>query len=211
MPHKNLQSALVGARQTLDTAKFGLEDFLRGDSPERRDAGLANAITWGRTVSQSLQNLKTFVNRDEFARWYAPWQAKLQTDEGFQYIYDLRNQVLKEGFLIGLRSAEMTISMNTKDLKPILDHPPPGANGFFVGDLHGGSGWEIKSADGSKSRYYVQLPDTVKLTFETKFSEPTAGTHKPAPSEPIDRLLSRYISLLNEMVQSAQKTFNGSG
>jgi hypothetical protein len=208
MPHSSLEEALKGATDTLRMAQVALEDFRYGTTQSRRTAGLMNTIVWARNVTQSLHQIRTF-KRDQYNEWYEPFHAELEADAGFLYVYDLRNQVLKEAFL-GPTVHQMFIHhLNTNDLP--TQNPPPNATGFFVGDKFGGSGWNIVLPDGETEKVYVELPSAVEVDFEVRFVAPTTGKGRPPPDEPINDLLIRYVAYLKKMVEAAYSEFSGLG
>ena len=58
MPKSGEREILSKVRDMLDTAKFGLADLV-GDDPGRSLAGLMNVATFGRAVTNVLQNLRS--------------------------------------------------------------------------------------------------------------------------------------------------------
>ncbi|HVC78234.1 MAG TPA: hypothetical protein VND96_17120 [Candidatus Micrarchaeaceae archaeon] len=198
-------AVLREAKVTHETAKLGLEDFLHGQTPGRRIAGLRNVVVWGRAVTNVLQNIKTF-DRERFEAWYAPRQTAMREKTDFKYLVDLRSQVLKEGVLGGISSSLHIEEFNTSQLRD-LPPAPPGAGGFFIGDHLGGSGWIVKLADGTEERYYVELPTHWKMTMKTYFTDVTTQLGLPPPSIPIDQLLTEYVAYLGDLIKSAQKEF----
>jgi len=170
--HADTAAVLREAKVTHETAKLGLEDFLHGQTPGRRIAGLRNVVVWGRAVTNVLQNIRTF-DRERFETWYAPHQAAMREKTDFKYLVDLRSQVLKEGVLGGISSSLHIEEFNTNQLRD-LPPAPPGAGGFFIGDQLGGSGWIVKLADGTEERYYLELPTHWKMTMKN------SGYRRPA-------------------------------
>jgi hypothetical protein len=72
-----------------------------------------------------------------------------------KYFWNLRTKIEKttdspSGAYVHLKS------FNMEDLKKIPQ--PPGVVGFFMGDENGGTGWNVKSADGSVETYYIEPP-----------------------------------------------------
>ena len=204
MPISSTKEALAGVRSTLATARLGLSDFTRGKSEVQRMAGLRNTIVWGRAVTQSLHHLKTFEGT-KYETWYEPWRHRLESTQDFQYIYDLRNQLLKEGY-IGNRSANTVVGRFSSAMLESLPRPPH-AVAFFIGDSLGGNGWTVQLPDGSRENYYVELPQQWGITSYAMFVEPTTQKKIPPPTIPIDRLLTQYLRFLSDMVESAEKAF----
>lgn len=87
--------------KTLNTMKMGIDQYENSSHDQsQKDAGLRNAVVFGRAVTNSLQKLRgTEVGREDFDAWYTPWQKKLKEDPGFKFLYKLRSQILKEGIL----------------------------------------------------------------------------------------------------------------
>ncbi|WP_368644851.1 hypothetical protein AB4027_07235 [Alkalibacterium putridalgicola] len=204
---KTTNSILMNAERTLNTAKFGLNDFL-GSSPERRDSGLRNFIVFSRSVTNVLQNLRSTVGKEEFNKWYDPWQTDMKSDPLMKAFYTMRSEISKEGVINS--SISMHIEhLDTSDLKPILDNPPPNATNFFIGDQYGGSGWEIKVDDSSTNKYYVELPNSVKINHSIEL--------KDLPNIPGENLDDRdystkdklyyYYNFLERLVTDANNVF----
>jgi hypothetical protein len=78
MPHPETRAILTRVETTLQTAKFGLDDLTNG-SPERKVAGLSNLITFGRAVTNVLQNLRS--KEESFEKWYTPYVIEMRSDE----------------------------------------------------------------------------------------------------------------------------------
>ena len=110
----------------------------------------------GRAVTNVLQNLRSVVGTQVFDEWYGPLQEEMRNDELLRYFYQLRSEILKEGTLQTFNSMHM--SFNSRDLQPILQNPPPGAKGFFIGDQLNGGGWEVELPDGSTSNTTLRFP-----------------------------------------------------
>ncbi|MGI8433752.1 MAG: hypothetical protein ACR2LE_03305 [Nocardioidaceae bacterium] len=156
-----------------------------------------------------LQNLRHCVGREEFNAWYEPLQAKMREDELLRYLTTLRNAILKEG---SLRTGfSITIEhLNTADVLRLMQYPPPGAKGFFLGDELGGSGWEVVLPDGSTTKYYVQLPDIIQrgITTNLHFPDPPL-THKgqPLSDTSIEALSRLYVDYLDDLLNAAKQRF----
>jgi hypothetical protein len=146
-----VRDVLLAASQRLQTAQFGLEDMKR---PERAQSGLYNAVVFGRMVTFALQNLRH--KAPGFDPWYNAKQEQMRSDPLLRFFHDLRTQIEKQtrqhtapGFHIRSFGPD-----EFERLKPA----PPNAVSFFMGDMTGGSGWEIRTADGTIQKYYVNLP-----------------------------------------------------
>ena len=54
--------------------------------------------------------------------------------------------------------------LDDSEIAALQRNPPLGARVFFIGDHLGGSGWEVELPDGSTGNYYVQLPESMRIT-----------------------------------------------
>lgn len=207
MSVKTTENILASATQTLQTAKYGLDDYL-GKIPERRETGLRNMIVFSRAVTNVIQNLRSTVGKREFNMWYEPWQLKMKEDAVMKAFYQMRTEILKQGVL------ETSLSMhiehlNTNDLQPLMQNPPQNAVGFFIGDNLGGSGWEILMPDGEKEKYYVDLPKEVKIkTFlELKNLPKVSVKDKEGEFYNTQDMVKYYYDFLVVLVNNAKLTF----
>ena len=116
--NSDIQSIIIKAEETLQTAKFGYEDL---KDKRRRMSGLRNLIVFGRSVTFVLQNLKTPVGAETFDRWYKPIQEKLKSDVVMKYFVTLRNEILKQGKLPV--STSVTANFNSDDLLKLGKRP----------------------------------------------------------------------------------------
>lgn len=200
--NNEIQSIIVKAEDTLQTAKFGYDDLVSGDR-RRRYSAIRNLVVFGRSVTFVLQNLKTPVGEDKFNAWYGPIQDEMKNDVLMRYFVTLRNEILKQGKLPVSFSA--TVNINPGDMQK-LGTPPPGAKGFFIGDQHGGCGWEIELLDGSTEKYYVDIPESM-AKVQQHFSElPDPGDHN-LKKQPIEDLCKYYLSKLEVIIDSARLEF----
>lgn len=187
---------------TLETAKFGLDDLLEG-VPNRRISGLRNLIVFGRAVTNVLQNLRSI--EPDFDEWYQPFQDEMKKDPVAKYFYKLRSEILKQGKMKVSSSLHIK-HFNTSDMHR-FGKPPEGARGFFMGDLNGGSGWEVELPDGTIEKFYVELPSdigTTELIFpevpENHFGEEIKDTS-------VENLSKLYFSYLENLVQKAKDKY----
>jgi hypothetical protein len=195
MEHKSIKDVLQAAEDRLNTAKFGLRDM--GD-PERSRSGLYNAVVFGRMVTFALQNLRGVVSN--FDDWYGPKQQELRSDPLMRYFHDLRTEIEKKTTRHTATSVYIP-SLNPNDLRRFPR--PPGATGFFIGDQNGGSGWEIKRADGSIEKYYVELPPSMA---QVTLHLPNAPD--PYKGLPARELVQRYLHSLEMLVAEARQRFS---
>jgi hypothetical protein len=156
-------------------------------------------------VTFVIQNLKTPVGSDRFDAWYGPIQKKLQADVLMKYFVTLRNEILKQGKLPISTSA--SVSFSSGDMAK-LGTPPPGASGFFIGDRTGGSGWEIELPNGTKEKYYIELPESM-AKVQQHFSELPVPEDDDLKKKSIEELCKYYLNELESVVDGARKAFLG--
>jgi len=202
---RDTRGILADTEEMICTAELGLADLL-GDDPRRRMPGLRNVAVFGRAVTNVLQNLRS--EEPTFDDWYGPQQERMRADPLLKYFYDLRSEILKEGTLGRVHTELHVERLDSRDLAPLMRNPPPGAQGFFVGDELGGSGWEVQLPDGSVTKYYVRLPDEVRIQTRFHFEEPP-GQHEGRPIEDTSAqsLARHYVEHLRELVGEAKRRF----
>ncbi len=91
-----------------------------------------------------------------------------------------------------------------------MKNPPPGAQGFFIGDSLGGSGWEIQLPDGSTEKFYVALPPEIAANISTALHLPKApGTHlgQPISDTSMHILLGLYLDYMDRLIREAETEF----
>ncbi len=205
-PKPTTVEILRSAAEILETAELGLADLL-GDDPRRRLPGLRNLIVWGRSVTNVLQKLRTPAG-EAFDEWYAPFKAEMEHDELMKYFYRLRSEILKEGKTPHVGTRVEIKHLNTNELQPLMQNPPQGAKGFFIGDSVGGSGWIVKLPDGTEENYYVALPDYLDIDISLHVEKPPL-THagQPLPDTSIEVVATHYIEYLRRLVHEAKQTF----
>jgi hypothetical protein len=199
-----IEKIIVKAEETLQTAKYGFDDLVSKER-QRRLSAIRNIVVFGRSVTFVLQNLKTPVGDQKFNEWYEPLQEQMKADVLMKYFVTLRNEILKQGKLPLRTSASLT--MQTSDISK-LGKQPPGAKGFFIGDQLGGSGWEIELPDGTKEKYYVELPESM-ASVNQYFSELPVPEDDELKLKPIEQLCSYYLTELERILDSAREAFLG--
>jgi hypothetical protein len=160
------QEILQSTRDTLEVARQGLSDA-RSKDPRRRVAGIRNVVVWGRATTEALRRLKR--TEPGYQAWWKEHSARMQNDPLMKFFYELRNVILHEAKLP--TGYHVAVNMRVLEYIDTLT-PPKGAQGFFIGDRLGGSGWVVDLPDGSTETFYVELPDDgpglgtkVTLTF----------------------------------------------
>ena len=182
--------------------KSSLED-VKGNDPNKRISGLYNVATWGRSVTNVLQNLRSI--EPAFDRWYEPYAKEMRNDPLMRFFYEVRSQVLKEGRI------EIGVSTIIKSLSPRdfarIERPPFETAGFFMGDEIGGNGWNIKLPDGSIGKYYVALPPDIGESHIDFSNPPPSHLGKDCSGKSMFELCQMYIAYLEYMANDAKKAF----
>ncbi len=200
-----VEAVLRRVDDTLDTARLGLDDLL-DTTRSRRMSGLRNLIAFGRSVTFVLQNLRSVVPPGTFDTWYEPHRQALRADPLMRYFVDARNELEKQGKLSVVTSAHIR-SFSTDDIKK-FGRPPVGAKAFFIGDQLGGSGWEVELPDGSKEKYYVELPSSIGAVTQ-HFSNLPEAMSPELKGATVEELAKRYIERLAVLVTAARTHFLG--
>ena len=191
---------LQEAEYNLKAAYAGYKQY-KSKEGEMKMIGLRNAVTFGRSVTFILQNLRGKVNGD-FEDWYEDRQEVLMSDEVAQKMDDLRNRIEKGSDEASVANYAKIDYLNSNDLYRMM---PPWADSMFIGDQYGGSGYEVELADGSTEKFYVELPEEIAvetglyITNEdsTDFSEITDAEDD----------LEYYLKILAEIVSDAKNKF----
>lgn len=192
----SVEEVLSGAREKLKTARFGLEDMRQ--RPERFYSGLMNAIVFGRMVTFALQNLRSKV--DGYDEWYAEKQAELKADPLMRFFSDLRTEIEKRTERhTGVSSV---LNFNLRRDRRHFEPAPPGAISMFIADQTGGSGWQVRMADGSIEHYYVDIPKSIADVQVYFLKAPIEYAGRSA-----DDLLEQYLDKLSALVSEAQLRF----
>lgn len=194
---------LKAVQATLETAEHALEDLINGP-PNRKLSGLRNLVVFGRAVTNVLQNLRS--TEPEFDIWYNRYVDEMKSDPLLKYFYKLRSVILKKGILktsirAFIRRLEFPCDMSR------FGPPPPFAKSFFIGDQLGGTGWEVELPDGSKMKYYVELPSDIGSASLHFPDPPTHHLGKEIGSYSVEKLSALYIEYLRKMVREAQTKF----
>lgn len=205
----SLAQMLQQIEMTLNTMKMGIDLYKNSRNDQlKRDAGIRDAVVFGRAVTNSLQKLRgTELGKDEFDDWYKPWQTKLKEDKGFKFLYKLRSQILKEGIL--KTSSGIKINhLNIGDAYKLMKKAPFNVKSMFIGDAYGRSGFEVILPDGSVEKYYIELPDYIDV--ETSLEINKVPHYKGYYNNNITNtttLLDYYYKFLYTMVADAKLKF----
>ena len=191
---------LERSRRMLKAAYAGLKQYRSSEDTEKV-IGLYNAVTFGRSVTFVLQNLKG--KSEGFEEWYGERVQVLKEDPVCSHMGAVRNKILKEGS----PGASNYAKLNDFNTKQIREKTPRWADGVFIGDQWGGSGFYIERNDGTEEKFYFDFElDGVEtgLYFEET---------QESDSEFIDKIsvveddLESYIKILAELVKDAREEF----
>lgn len=211
MAHRDKARVLANVQEMLEMAQAGLADVLSGD-PRRRRPGLMNLITYGRSVTFTLQNLRNA--EPTFDEWYAPLQRKMADDPLMQFFNRARTKLLKEGEL-GAGAQTVVGAGGPVNVGALIQqlnrYAPPNTVATFFGEARtGGNGWEVRMPDGSIQRRYFQLPRETGVESALRFIEPPdQHDGRPITDTSIENLGSLYISFLSRLVHEALRKFRG--
>jgi hypothetical protein len=183
---------LRAARQSLDFARQGAEDYRAGGS--RRVAGLFNFATSSRTVTFVLQNMRGHV--EGFEHWYAPIAAELQANPVARWAKDLRNRVEKQGDP-GPRSNVTHI--HYLDTSMLTATAPPGTVSTIIGDQWGRNFWGVRLPDGTEENVYFNLDPSVGRN-SILFEDAPEGRDVP-------ELMDEHLRTLETIVSAAEARF----
>ncbi|WP_299510746.1 hypothetical protein [uncultured Limnohabitans sp.] len=197
-----IKAIIQRVEETLETAKHGLSDLL-DPSRTRWRTGLRNLITFGRSVTFVIQNLRG-VRDVDFDSWYEPHQTAMKADPLMRYFVDARNELEKQGKLSVATSTHIK-SFSSSDIRK-FGRPPVGAQRFFIGDTLGGTGWEVELADGTTEKYYVDLPASIGEVKQQFTNFPAAKAPELA-GKSVEELCTMYIDKLQELVTRAKSHF----
>lgn len=191
------RAAIRSAEQKLETARFGLADMKLGS--DRFDAGLMNAVVFGRMVTIALQNMAT--STPEFGAWYEAHRDSLKSDPLMRFFVRMRNEIEKQ--VKDHKSSH--VHVRNLDLDILRRFPrPPGASSFFIGDSLGRSGWKFELPNGEEEheRYYVIMPEGIvqsKICLD--------GVPEEYSDVEAVELVERYLGKLECLVAEARSKF----
>jgi hypothetical protein len=187
---------IKAAEDRLKTARFGLSDM---NDPTRALSGLFNAVVFGRMVTFTLQNMRNDVGG--FNEWYDPIVTELKADPLMKFFWELRTGIEKKAEPV----ADQGIMIKKLNVAEVFNLPkPPGAIGFFIGDEIGGSGWDVRAADGAIKKYYVTPPDSWGVAAALNMNNiPVEFKNVPATD-----LVARYLDRMDEILASAKVKFS---
>jgi hypothetical protein len=128
----------------------------------------------------------------------------MKTNPLMRYFVNARNALEKQGKLSVATSARLN-SFSTSDIKK-FGRPPANARSFFIGDQLGGTGWEVELPDGSKVKYYVELPTSMGEVKQQFTDFPVAKAPELADRS-VEDLCQAYLAELTQLVAAARNHF----
>jgi hypothetical protein len=191
---------LRNVKETLSTANFGLLE-LDNTKPDRRIAGLRNFVSFSRSVTFVLQNLRSTEN--DFDEWYGPYVKEMSSNPLFKYFVELRNIILKTGDT--KTHAPANVTHFDSSYYQSIPKPPLPIKGFFMGDNIGGSGWIVSLPDGTEEPFYIDIPPDL-IQIDLKFKE--LPDIEDLKDKSIQQLCTVYYDYLDSMVKDAFKRFS---
>lgn len=195
------KQTLSNASEAIRNMKFSLDNYKQSNN-HNKIIHLRNFITTGRSVTFIIQNLKNKVGKDKFNDWYIPWQEKMSGDDVLKTFITIRNEIEKQGKLDTALNIIIE-HLNSKDLQPLMENPPPFAKGFFIGDQLGGSGWEINYGNGVTEILYVELPEKIKVSLDFEIKKLVYLENNKSTLE----MLNYYYAYMFTIYTDAQKNF----
>jgi len=205
MDKRTKSDIIKDAKATLETAEFGLRDLINGPS-NRKLSGLRNLVVFGRAVTNILQNLRSTV--PQFEEWYKRYREEMESDPLLKYFYNLRSVILKEGVVqtkveVQLKRLEFPADLDRigppQSLRNISKSYSLAFNGF------GNYYWEVEFHDGSKTKYYLDLPTDIGSASRYFPNPPKKHLGKKLYDNSIEKLSTLYIEYLRKMVLEAEK------
>lgn len=203
---QNVKTIFSRIDQQLDFVASSFIDLTKTPhDPKLRLRSLANIITFGRSVTFVMQNLRSSVTN--FDDWYKPFQDEMKGDELLIFFKDARNKLEKQGRLDTNTTVHMK-NFNFNMIQKYRENPPENAKGFFIGDSLGGSGWEILMPDNTVEKLYVDLDIDCYLDIKILFV-PENIHHKGQliTDTSIENCCYLFLQYLKELVKQAKEQF----
>ena len=200
---KKIDIDLYSLKQEIDFLWNSLID-LKEPGNSRRLSAFWNIVTYGRMVTFHMQNLLRGVKG--FEEWYSVKQKEMAGDELLEFFKKLRNRIEKEKLVRPSNVTYISHLEFPKDLNR-FGPPPPRANGFFIGDKYGGSGWYVEGPNGKRFKIYVNLPSDMGSTWMTLENIPHKHKGMEIDDSSLESICTLYIDYLNSIVEEAIDRF----
>lgn len=196
-----INAILDRSEDMLAAAQSGLKQFENSEG-QARLIGLYNAITFGRSVTFVLKNLKG--KTEGFDDWYSSKVDFLIDDSICSYMNELRSKILKEGDPDTASYANLD-NFNTNQLARAT---PPWADGSFIGDRFGGSGFYVKRQDGTELKFYYDFDfDNVETGLYFKETQDPDKSEFNQNIVPAEEDLKYYIGVMAVIAREANDKF----
>jgi hypothetical protein len=195
-----VEDILERSERMIKSAHAGLKQYQKSEG-EEKIIGLQNAVTFGRSVTFVLQNLKG--EAEGFEEWYHERVEVLKDDPVCSYMVELRNKILKEGEADTVSYTKID-EFNLAQLQAVT---PSWADGSFIGDQYGGSGFYVERSDGTQEKFYVDFSfDNIETGL---YFEETQEYEDQFPKDitEIEDDLEYYVKILAELVSDAKDEF----
>jgi hypothetical protein len=193
----NRQQVVARTTEMLEMAKTGLRDVLSPD-PSRTRAGAMNMLTYGRSVTFTMQTIKGLD--PDFEDWWRPYQEAMAADPLMAYCNDARVAVVHKGHLTSSNVTRigMNAPVNLGELqRRLMANAPPGTTGMFLGDHLGGNGWIVEGV----GHVYFELPDDLDVQSGLEFENPPVEHDgQPITDASIGHIGQLYIDKLSQVV-----------
>jgi hypothetical protein len=129
-----------------------------GTAMDRVLLGFVAVVVFGRSVTNALQNLRTFDQR-AFEDWYEPWQREMRADPLLRWFYVLRSNILKGiapliAVVIGASGQDAPLP----GMVSVPDSPPP--------DSHRKQPIQDRTVVGACRLYAAYLKEMVESSAE---------------------------------------------
>lgn len=200
-PPRDKERIFQNTREMLEMARSGLADAISPD-PRRRRPGLMNLFTYGRSVTMTIQTMKS--TDPGFEAWWKPYQDWMANDPLMHFFNKTRTDVLHEGELptatYTIIGAHGVIDMGALR-RDLSTHAPPNTIATFFGDQLGGNGWEVRMPDGSTEKVYFDLPAGVVESGLQLPDPPTQHDGEAITNTSIANLGRLYIDYLDRTVK----------
>jgi hypothetical protein len=193
-------------REVLATARIGLQDMTSAD-PARRAAGMHNAVIFGRSVTNVLENIRT-INRAGFNEWWDPRQQAMRDDPLLRYFYKLRSEIEKEGPPDPTVEGFYINHLGPSDMAEMQRHAPAGTKSIFIGDPQGRSGYEVALSDGTVEKVYFKIPESVGYPIFGLPDRPEMHLGQRISDRSMPNLCRIYLGYMENLIVEAERDFS---
>lgn len=203
------EQVFANTREMLEMAEHGFAQAT-GSNPGQRRAGLMNLFTYGRSVTLTIQTMKSV--EPDFEEWWKSYQDKMKADPLMQYFNETRTDIIHEGKL-SVHTSTVIGANGPVNLGAIMRElsryaPPNTVRTFFGEGRTGGNGWDVKMPDGSIQKVYFDLPGTFDVKSELHLSNPPKEHDgRPIADTSIANIGKLYLDTLRGVVADFEARF----